>query len=83
MTAKPDVDRIVGGVSLIVLHEADALTGHAQALFTRLRSAWRTRGLHALLREQRSLLRQAERRCRDDHAIRRELWHGLLKDLRR
>jgi hypothetical protein len=82
MTARLDVDRVVGGITLIVLHEADALSGHLAALATRLRSAAQTRALRDLLREQRSLARQTQRRLRDDQMIRRELWQGLLQDLR-
>ena len=83
MTARFDIDRVIGGVALIVLHEVDALSGHGRALVARWRSMWRSRSHLERWREQRSLNRQTARRLHDDRLIRRELWRGLWRDLRR
>ncbi|MFT4045249.1 MAG: hypothetical protein QM661_00995 [Solimonas sp.] len=82
MSAGFDIDRIVGAVALIVLHEVDALAAHGQTRARRARSAWQVRDGVERRRELRSLSRQTRRRRQEDHAIRRELWIGLLKDLR-
>lgn len=76
------LDRLIGNVSLIALHEAGALEGHATALAERVRLARRARGVAALLREQLDLIPEERNRWRDDHAARRALWRGLVADLR-
>lgn len=81
MSAFLDLDRVLGGVALLALHETDALHGHASALRERVTVARQARSWRQLLREQRALHARTRRRCRDDHAIRVELWQGLLRDL--
>ncbi|WP_028080473.1 hypothetical protein [Solimonas soli] len=82
LRARFDIDRIVGGVALIALHEIDALMGDAQAFALCARQTWRARDGVERRRERRSRSRQAQQRRREDRAIRRELWLGLLRDLR-
>lgn len=82
MKARFDVDRVFGGVALLLLHEADSLQGHAAALRERLRVAADARSLRQLWREQRALGTRTLRRLREDRAIRRELWRGLRQDFR-
>jgi hypothetical protein len=82
MPVNIDLDRVLGGVALLALHETDSLAGHAAALRERVRAARDARSLQQFMREQRNLHVLTRRRFRDDHAIRRELWHGLIKDLR-
>ena len=79
---KVDVDRVLGGVALLALHETDAIAGHATALRERVRAAGQARSLRQFWREQRALQVLTRRRFHDDHAIRLELWRGLLNDLR-
>lgn len=81
--ARHDVylDRVLGGVALIAVHELGSLRGHAAAAGERLRVAQRARGVGELLRDQLDLLPESHNRLRRDHAVRRELWRGLLRDL--
>lgn len=76
------LDRIVGGFSLLVLHETGSLQGHVAALQERLRLAQRARGLGELLRDQVDLLPESRNRLRRDQQIRRQLWRGWVRDLR-
>ncbi len=76
------LDRLVGGVALITLHEADSVRGHLAGAGERLRVARRARSLGELLRDQVDLLPASRNRLRRDHAVRRELWRGLIHDLR-
>lgn len=76
------LDRLLGDVRLLVLHETDALRGHLVAAEERLRVARRARGIGELLRDQVDLLPESRNRWRRDHQIRRELWRGLVRDLR-
>lgn len=75
------LDRILGGISLLVLHETGSLQGHVAAAQERLRLARRARGLGELLRDQVDLLPESRNRLRRDQQIRRELWRGLARDL--
>ncbi|NKF21335.1 hypothetical protein [Solimonas marina] len=77
-----DVDRAIGGVLLIVLHELDSARGHARSVGERVRVAAGAHSMRRLWREQRALTRRAQRRRAADHALRRELWSGLFSDLR-
>lgn len=75
------LDRILGGVALIAVHEAGSMRGHVAAASERLRVARRARGLGELLRDQVDLLPESRNRLRRDHAVRRQLWRGLARDL--
>lgn len=77
-----DVERAFGGAALIALHEIDSLRAHAAALHERLHVAFGAHSATRFWREQRALARRTRRRCVSDHAVRRELWGGLLDDLR-
>ncbi|MEW6167607.1 MAG: hypothetical protein AB1651_07910 [Pseudomonadota bacterium] len=86
MSASPAetvVDRLVGDLSLIVMHEVGALRGHLAAAQVRVRVARRARGVGELLRDQIDLLPEMRNRLGRDHAVRRALWRGLVHDLRR
>lgn len=74
--------RLLDSLSLIALHEADALNAHFNAAGERLRLARQARGLHELWRDQVDLLPESRNRLRDDHAVRRRLWSGLARDLK-
>lgn len=76
------LDRVLGGVAMLALHEAGALQGHLDAVGERWRLARRAGSVRQLLREQLDLLPEERIRVRHDHAVRRELWRGLVKDLR-
>ena len=75
------LDRILGGVALIAVHEAGSIRGHVAAASERLRVARRARGLGELLRDQVDLLPESRNRLRRDRAVRLQLWRGLLRDL--
>ena len=75
------VDRTLGGVALIALHEADALQGHWTELGERLDLARHARSPGQLIREQLDLLQESRSRLRHDQEIRRQLWRGLWKDV--
>jgi hypothetical protein len=75
--------RLLDGLSTIALHEADALNAHLLAAGERLRIALRARSAAELLRDQIDLLPESHNRFRRDHQLRRELWRGLIRDLRR
>lgn len=73
MLRKMDVDRVIGGVALLMIHEVDVLSRQ----WGLLGASWADlRGWHGELQRQ---LR--ERRC-EDRQIRRELWQGLQRDIR-
>ena len=76
------IDRLLDGLALIALHEADALNAHLNAAGERLRLAWQARSARGLLRDQVDLLPESRNRLRRDHAVRRQLWQGLARDLR-
>lgn len=74
--------RLLDGLSLIALHEADALNAHLNAAGERLRLARQARSVRELWRDQVDLLPESRNRLRDDHAVRRRLWSGLARDLK-
>ncbi|HEX4895455.1 MAG TPA: hypothetical protein VFV11_03905 [Solimonas sp.] len=76
------LDRVLGGVSLIALHEAGSLRGHVAAVQERLQIARRARSVSEMLRDQFDLLPESRNRLRRDHQVRRQLWRGLASDLR-
>ena len=75
------VDRALGGVALIAVHEADALQGHWTELEERLEVARHARSASQLIREQLDLFPESKTRLKHDHEIRRQLWRGLWKDV--
>ena len=75
------LDRMIGGITLLALHEAGSIRGHAAAVQERLRIARRARDLGELLRDQIDLLPESRNRFSRDHQIRRQLWRGLVQDL--
>ena len=75
------VDRSLGGVALIMLHEAGSLRGHWSDLGVRLAVARRARSAGELLRDQMDLWSESRRRLRRDGVVRRQLWRGLVRDL--
>lgn len=76
------LDRLLGGVALIALHEAGSLQGHLEGVNERLRIARRARSLGELIRDQMDLLPETRNRFRQDHRVRRELWNGFVSDLK-
>lgn len=75
------LDRVLGGVALIALHEAGSLQGHLEGVNERLRVARRARSLGELLRDQMDLLPETRNRFVRDHQVRRGLWGGFVEDL--
>jgi len=75
------VDRGVGGVALIALHEAGALRSYWGDLRLRAAVARRARGPGELLRDQVDLWPESRRRLAQEAQVRRQLWRGLLRDL--
>lgn len=75
--------RLIDGLSIIALHEADVLNAHLLAAGERLRVATQARNAAELLRDQLDLLPESRNRLRHDQAVRRMLWCGLIHDLRR
>ena len=76
------VERAVGGATLMLLHELDALSGHWAELRERLAVARKARGLGELVSHQVDLLPETKARLALDHRERRALLHGWLADLR-
>ncbi|HEX4872227.1 MAG TPA: hypothetical protein VFV27_07940 [Nevskiaceae bacterium] len=77
------VDRTLGGLVLMLLHEIEAANAHRLELGERLAVARRARDAGELLRDQLDLLPESRRRLARDHRVRRELWRGLWRDLQR
>jgi hypothetical protein len=75
--------RLLDGLSTIALHEADALNAHLLAAGERLRIAAQACNAAELLRDQLDLLPESRNRLRHDQEVRRMLWRGLIRDLRR
>lgn len=75
------VDRALGGVALIAVHEAGALHGHWTEFSERVRVARKAHGPGELIRDQMDLLPESRNRLARDQEVRRELWRGLVKDL--
>lgn len=76
------VDRILGGLRLIAVHEVDAAQAHLVAVGERVRVAQQARDFGELLRNQFDLLPESRNRWRRDHLVRRQLWRGLVRDLK-
>lgn len=76
------LDRLIGGVALLALHEAGSLQGHVESVVERLRVARQARGLRQLIDEQLDLVPESRTRWRRDHEVRRALWRGLVRDLK-
>lgn len=77
-----DMDRVIGGVLLMALHELDVVGRQRQLLrhsWPQLRAA---RSSAALAGWRRELRRQWRDARREDRGIRLELWQGLRQDLR-
>lgn len=77
------VDGAFGGAALLVLHEWNALRGHWAEVQERLAVARRARHAGELIRDQFDLVAESRNRLRRDHQVRRQIWRGLLRDLRR
>lgn len=75
------LDRVLGGVALIALHEAGSLQGHLEGVNERLRVAAHARNVGELIRNQIDLLPETRNRFVRDHSVRRELWRGFVRDL--
>jgi len=76
------VQRAVGGLVLIVLHEIDALLRHWVAVRERFAVARKARGVGQLVRDQVDLLPETRARLSLDHRERRALVHSWVVDLR-
>ncbi len=76
------LERAVGGVTLILAHELDALWGHWAELRERVAVAREADGLVELVMEQIDLLPETRVRLALDQRERRALLHGWLADLR-
>lgn len=76
------VDRILGGLRLIAVHEVDAVQAHLAAVGERVRIAQQARDLGELVRNQFDLLPESRNRWRRDHVVRQELWRGFVRDLK-
>ena len=74
--------RAVGGFTLIVLHEIDALTRHGVDVRERLAVARKARGVGQLVREQVDLLAETRARLAMDQRERRALLYSFWVDLR-
>lgn len=76
------VQRVVGGLALVLMHEADALSGHYAEMRERLSIARRARGIGELVRDQLDLLAETRARLVLDHRERRALLNSWIADLR-
>jgi hypothetical protein len=76
------LDRVLGGIAMLALHEASSVQGHVDAALERLRLAREARGLRQLLREQVDLLPEERNRWHHDQQVRRALWQAFVRDLR-
>lgn len=72
----------VGGLALMVMHELDALRGHAVEVRERLAVARKARGIGDLVRDQWDLLAETRARLVLDQRERRALLHSWVADLR-
>lgn len=75
------LDRSLGGIALLAVHEMDSLRGHLSALRERWSVARRARTPGELIRDQVDLLPESRNRVLQDQDVRKELWRGLVKDL--
>jgi hypothetical protein len=76
------LDRVIGGIALIALHEAGSVQGHIESTVERLRVAREARGLRQLVDDQLDLVPESRNRWRRDHEVRLALWRGLARDLK-
>ncbi len=76
------LERAVGGVARVLLHEVDAMGGHWAEVRERLVVALKARGLGELVRHQLDLFPETRVRLTLDHRERRALLHSWLTDLR-
>ena len=74
-------DRAANGITLLAVHEADALRAHAAALRERWSVARRARSTGEMIRDQIDLLPESRNRVLRDQDVRRQLWRGLVRDL--
>ena len=77
------LDRAIGDVSMLAVHELGALSGHWAEIGERLAVARKARSLGELLQDQVDLLPETRARLRQDQQLRRELLQGLYLDLTR
>lgn len=75
------LDRTVGGLVLVLMHEVHALSGHWAELRERIAVARNARGFGDLLRSQFDLLPETRARLARDRGQRRQLLSGLWSDL--
>lgn len=76
------LDRALGDLSLLAVHELDSLSGHWAALRERLVVAGKAKGVGELLSDQLDLIPETQARLRRDHQIRRELLRGIAQGWR-
>ena len=75
------LDRAANGVSLIAVHETNALRGLWSALAERLAVARRARTPGELIRDQIDLLPETRVRFMREQQVRSQLWRGLMRDM--
>ena len=76
------LERAAGGLTLLLMHETGALSGHLAELRERTAVAAKARGLVELLRDQADLLPETRARLSLDQRERRSLLTRLISDLR-
>ena len=76
------LERAIGGVALMLIHEVDSLGGHWAELRERLAVARKARGLGELVSDQMDLLPETRARLALDHRERVALLYSWLEDLR-
>lgn len=76
------VNRAVGGLALMLMHEIDALSGHVAELRERLAVARQSQGLGELVRKQVDLLPETRARLVLDQRERSALLRSWVADLR-
>lgn len=72
-------DRVIGAMTVLLVHEAGSLGGHIDELRMRLRVARRARGVTELLENQIDLLPDTRSRLRRDRSMRGELLRSLAR----
>jgi len=77
------LERAVDGVTQVLLHEIDALSGHWAEVRERLAVARQSRGIGDLVRTQVDLLPETRARLVLDQRERRALLHTWWTDLRK
>ena len=76
------LERALDGVTLLLQHELDAVSGHWVEARERLALARKARGLGELLRDQVDLLPETRARLLLDQRERKALLHSWWTDLR-